>query len=353
MSTDPNPPTSAWGERQTRFFYDLTPDRILDAVETSGLRCTGRCLQLNSMENRVYEVEIEADRPELHATAPERFRVAKFYRPGRWTQSQIEAEHQFLLDLQAAEIPAIIPLHLNDGKTVGSMPDTGIFFAIFAKIGGRNPDELNELQLRSVGRLLARLHGVGALREAPERIRLDPETYGWDNLDWLLEMEVIPEEIEDRYAEVVEEIADRSFPWFEAASFQRIHGDAHLGNLLWNDQGPFWVDFDDMVMGPPVQDLWLIAPGRDNDSRRNFSILLEAYCEMEEFDRSSLRLIEPLRALRYVHFSAWIARRWEDVAFQRKFEFFGSDRYWREQLADLEESLFEIRNQGLPGDYDS
>ncbi len=334
-------PPSAWGDKQTRFFYGLTPDLILDAVEATGLRSTGRCLQLNSMENRVYEVEVEPPpgTPPAHPTAPENFRVAKFYRPGRWTPAQIQDEHQFLADLCSAEIPTVAPLPLLSDSTLGTMETTGIHFAVFPKIGGRSPDELNAFQLDAIGRLLARLHNVGAARPAPARLTLDPETYGWDNLDYLLDTEAIPAEISSRYADAVEEICDRSFPWFEATPTLRLHGDAHLGNLLWSDTGPFWVDFDDMVNGPAIQDLWLVAPGRDPDALAARERLLDAYRTMREFDPRELRLIEPLRALRYIHFAAWISRRWADPAFPRKFEFFGTKRYWEQQLADIEEII--------------
>lgn len=332
---------SAWGSRETRFFYQLTPDIILDAVEATGLRATGRFLQLNSMENRVFEVEVEPDLSVLpnHRTGPENFRVIKFYRPGRWTSEQIADEHQFLADLWEADIPVVRPLPLQDGASLGTLHGIGIHYAVFPKIGGRCPDELNPFQLDAIGRLLARLHNVGAARPAPSRITLDPETYGWDNVDYMLETDVIPREIRDRYADVVEEICDRSFPWFEAATTLRLHGDAHLGNLLWSEAGPFWVDFDDMVNGPAIQDLWLVAPGRDPDGIAARERLLDAYRTMREFDSRELRLIEPLRALRYIHFSAWISRRWADPAFQRKFDDFGTKRYWQQQLADLEEIL--------------
>lgn len=333
-----NPP-SAWGDKRTRYFYGLTPDLILDAVETAGFRCTGRVLQLNSMENRVFEAEIVPPPGTNPPHGPDRFRVVKFYRPGRWSPAQISAEHQFLADLQAAEIPAVAPIQLATGSTLGTEPHTSIHFAVFPKVGGRSPDELNPFQLDSIGRLLARLHNVGAARTAPARITLDPETYGWDNLDYLLDSDAIPPDLAGPYADAVEEICDRSFPWFEQAAPLRLHGDAHLGNLLWNDLGPFWVDFDDMVNGPAIQDLWLVVPGRDPDALAARQRLLDAYQSMRAFDPAELRLIEPLRALRYVHFSAWIHRRWADPAFPRKFELFGTKRYWQQQLADLREIL--------------
>jgi len=333
----------AWGDRETEFFYELTPDRILEAAELAGVRCTGRTLPLNSMENRVYEVEIEVD-PAAVRTASDKARILKFYRPGRWSRAQILEEHQFLLDLREADVPVVAPLPLAGGATLGTAPAAEVFFAAFPKVGGRHPDEMDEERLMRVGRLLGRMHNVGASREAPHRLRLDLETYGMTNLDYLLESEAIPERIEEAYATTVEEICDLAAPWFDAAAVQRIHGDCHLGNLIWNEaDGPFWVDFDDMVQGPPVQDIWLVVPGRDDESLLRREALLRGYEEMREFDRRTLRLIEPLRALRFVHFSAWIAKRWTDPAFPRRFEHFGTERYWQEQLGDLREQLALIR----------
>jgi Ser/Thr protein kinase RdoA (MazF antagonist) len=329
----------AWGQSETQFFFELTPDVILDAVEAAGFRCTGRVLPLNSMENRVYEVELELDEGVTPVTPSEKFRIVKFYRPGRWTEAQILEEHQFLQDLEAAEIPAVAPLKFSDGSTLKKLAKGEIWYTVFPKVGGRSPDELSEDQLEQVGRLLARLHQVGATREAPNRIQLNPHTYGIENLNYLLKAKAIPAEIENRYQTVVNRICDISTPWFDEKTFQRIHGDCHLGNLLWGSAGLFWVDFDDMVRGPKVQDLWLLIPGRDQDARRQLNALLEGYEQMLPFDRSTLRLIEPLRALRFVHFSAWISKRWSDPAFPKYFAHFGSARYWQEQLADLEDQL--------------
>ncbi len=326
---------------ETKFFFELTPERILDAVETLGVRCTGRCLQLNSMENRVYEVEIELDRePESPA---ERFRVVKFYRPGRWTVEQIGEEHRFLLDLKAADIPVVAPLEFPDGSTVKRVGELEIYFAIFPKVGGRSPDELGDDQLLWLGRLMARIHTIGAQREAPHRLRLNPATYGIDNLKYLLDSGVVPPETKAAYRSVVERICTLVEPWFGEVKTQRIHGDCHLGNILWGRDGPFFVDFDDMVVGPCIQDLWLIVPGREE---RQLQTLVSGYELMRPFDRNSLRLIEPLRALRFVHFTAWIARRWHDPAFQRVFPNFGSGGYWGEQLSDLNDQFSIISSGG-------
>lgn len=327
--------SSAWGQSETQYFFDLHPDRILSTVELLGVRCTGRVIPLNSLENRVFEVEIDDDSKSISPKV-----VAKFYRPGRWTEAQILEEHQFLFDLQEADIPVVAPKKFADGKTVQLVKGTNVLAAVFPKQRGRNPDELSFGQLAWLGRLLARVHNVGVLKDAPNRLVLDPVIYGLNNLQSLLDNEAIPENMEERYSEVVREICEISAPQFGAAHYQRIHGDCHFGNILWGDEGPFLVDFDDMVVGPCVQDLWLLSPGRNAEQ---LDTLIAGYEEMREFDRSTLQLIEPLRALRFVHFSAWIEKRWDDPAFQNAYPLFGTDKYWREQLSDLEELLEIIR----------
>ena len=333
---------SPWGA-ETQFFYDLTPDRILDAFERStGLRSTGRCLALNSMENRVYEIEIETEEKLRHPW--ERFRILKFYRPGRWNENQILDEHRFLQQLCDDEIPAVAPQPFLDGKTLHLDGSTGLWYTVFPKVGGRSPYELDEDQLKMCGRLLARLHSVGGVSDAEHRVHLTPDTYGRNSLSWLLEKQIIPIQFEKRYEAVVTEICDRTQHLFEKFPVQRIHGDCHLGNLLWGDQGPFWVDFDDMVMGQCVQDLWLMIAGRDEHGLKQMSFLLEGYEQMRDFSRESLALIEPLRALRFVHFNAWISKRWEDKSFQRAFPQYETIGFWQEQVSDLDEQLRVIEN---------
>jgi len=328
---------SPLGSPETRFFFEITPERILDAVETIGVRATGRFLALNSMENRVYEVEIELDeKPKKPSDA---FRVIKFYRPGRWTREQIAEEHEFLLDLVEYEIPVVAPLKNAEGETVFQVPGMEIYFAVFRKQGGRNPAELDDAQMLQVGRLLARLHSVGSTKRAPHRLRVSPENVAIRSLDFLLESKILPPEIELSYEQLVRQIVAVSGPWFGGVPLQRIHNDCHLGNLLWGDEGPFWVDFDDMAEGPCVQDVWLFLPGRDEYAQAKLQLLLEGYEQMRAFDRSTLRLIEPLRAMRMIYFTAWIGKRWEDPAFKRAFVEYNTPKYWREQLSQLQEQL--------------
>lgn len=340
---------SVWGDHQTEYFFELTPDRVLDAVEASGLLCTGRCVTLNSMENRVYEVELEFDEDEQETfqSPSERYRIVKFYRPGRWSREQILDEHQFLSDLQEHEIPAIAPQVFPDGKgTLAQTSESGILYTLFPKVGGRAPDELTDEQAERIGRLAARIHNVGALKEGKNRIKIGPDTYGMPNLQYLLDENKIPMDLESRIAGAVEKICEVSRPWFDSTDIHRIHGDCHFGNLLWNDQGPFFLDFDDMVRGPAIQDLWLIVPGVDAEAKRKFEILLDGYTQMREFDRGSLRLVEPLRALRFIHFAAWIAKRWDDPAFPNAFPHFDSRRYWEELTSDLEMQKERVLEKG-------
>ncbi len=327
----------SWGANATQYFFEITPERVLAAVESAGLQCTGRCSALNSMENRVYEVEIELDSPPRKHS--DRFRIVKFYRPGRWSEAQILDEHTLLNECIEAEIPVIAPLRFEDGSTLRREPVSGIYFCLFPKMGGRAPDELQSEQMLQVGRLLGRIHTVGASHPAPNRLKLTPTLYGERSLEFLREKNVIPAEIAPRYIETAHAFLERSKVMYADVTLQRIHGDCHRGNLLWVDGGPFFLDFDDMIMGPVVQDFWLLIPGRDDESQAGLEALIEGYEQFRSFDRSTLRLIEVLRGLRFLHFSAWIAKRWEDPAFPLHFPQYGTERYWDEQLADLRDQL--------------
>ena len=320
----------------TQAFFELTPERVLDSVEILGGRCTGRVMALNSMENRVYEVELDVDLPP-DAARWDAFRVAKFYRPGRWTEAQILEEHSFLQENKAVEIPVVVPLVFPDGRTLAQVPGTAMYYAVFPKVSGRILDEMSESELRQIGRLLARMHAVGSRTKFAHRMKLTVESYGYSNLEFLRTERLIPASVEGHYIAVAERIFKASEPWFKETSTQRLHGDCHIGNILWASQACSIVDFDDSLEGPCVQDIWLLTPGRDPQTERNRELLLEGYEMMRDFDRGSMRLIEPLRALRMVHFTTWIAKRFEDPAFKRIFVDYGSERYWREQLIALQE----------------
>ena len=313
-------------------FFSLTPDRVMAAVEALLGRRATLCYPLNSLENRVYEVELD-DRARV---------VAKFYRPGRWSDAQVAEEHAFLADLVAAEIPAVAPLPWPDGGTARRDPETGILCALFPRVGGRAPEEFTDAQLERLGALLGRVHNVGASRAAPHRVALTVDTYGRASRDTLLAAPTLPSALARPLDAACEALFARIEPLFEGVAVHRVHGDCHPGNLLWGRDGAFFLDFDDMVTGPAVQDVWMLVPGSDADARRQRDVLLGAYGQFREFDRATLRLIEPLRALRYLHYAAWITRRWADPSFPRVFPQYGEARYWSELVADLSEQLARV-----------
>ena len=320
----------ATSERQ-HSFYDLTPERILEAVETSGLACTGTCYALNSYENRVYEVEVEEESGSLGR------RIVKFYRPGRWSDDAILEEHSFLRELAAEELAVAAPEPLADGQTLQHSESTGIPFAIFPKIIGRDRDELDERSLRPLGHLLARIHNVGRSRSFQHRPNLDVETLGYRSLRAILDSQSLPDNLRPGYEAIVTQLLTAIEPQFNAVSVQRLQGDCHLGNIIWKDDLPTCIDFDDIVTGPVVQDLWMLVPGRDDESRRRFDILVNAYELLGLLNRDSLRLIEPLRTLRMIRYAAWILSHREDPAFARAFPYFGTEQYWARHIEDLRE----------------
>ncbi|MCA9537423.1 MAG: serine/threonine protein kinase [Myxococcales bacterium] len=316
-------------------FHQLTPDQVIGAVERAGHACTGRAIALNSYENRVYQVE-RADGEWL---------VGKFYRPGRWSVEALDDEHDFIYALDDAGVPVVVPLDLDgDGGTIGTLTGEaeGIHYALYPRVRGRPPEEFNDEQLDVIGRALAELHDVGDEGPAPARPVLDPDTYGRAELEWLLRHDALPREVRDGYAYTVEALLDRIAPLFADVPLHRIHGDCHPGNLLWTPSGPVFLDFDDMRIGPAAQDVWMLVPSYDKDGDRQRARLLDAYREVRDFPGAWLDLVEPLRALRFVHYSAWIARRWKDPVFQRTFGHFGDIRYWQREIDDLREQIARI-----------
>ena len=326
------------GKNGNEFFFNLTPDTVIKALEVSGFEPTGHCMALNSYENRVYDLKLTDD---SHV-------VGKFYRPGRWTKEQILEEHAFLLELAENEIPVCAPLHFSDGETIHEIE--GIYYALWPRTGGRVPDELNDEELRILGRLLARIHNIGASKQADNRIRLTGTSYGLESLTFLTEHDFIPQQFLDRYGNAVKEIATIYDTLSAEVPFYRIHGDCHRGNLLNGNAGWFFLDFDDFLTGPAVQDVWLLVPARDKEGLRQRDIFLDAYGLFRDFNPSWLRLIEPLRALRYIRYAAWIARRWDDPAFPAAFPHFGTVQYWETETSDLEEQLeyFHKNTEDLP-----
>ncbi|MEW6443162.1 MAG: serine/threonine protein kinase [bacterium] len=320
------------------FFFQLTPDVVLKALEMSGFEPTGHCMALNSYENRVYDLRLRGG---SHV-------VSKFYRPGRWSREQIMEEHEFLLELQADEVPVCAPLRFSDGETIHEIE--GIYYAVWNRTGGRIPDELTENVVQMLGRLLARIHNVGAVKRTTHRISLTGEQYGLKPLAFLVERDFLPSHCTERYARAVREIVEIYETLRNDIPFHRIHGDCHLGNLLNGAAGWFFLDFDDFLSGPAVQDFWMIVPERDDTGLRQRRLFLDAYRVFRDFDDAWLRLIEPLRSLRYIHYAAWIAKRWDDPAFPAAFPHFGTVQYWEEQTADLEDQLEYIhaRKGDLP-----
>jgi len=313
-------------------------------VERTGVKATGRVLQLNSMENRVFEVEIECEHP---ATKYDRFRVIKFLRPGRWSLDSVLEEHSFLQALVAHEVPVAAPLLFESGKTIEMDPESGILAVVFPRIGGRSPDELSPEDYRKMGRLIARMHVVGKSLSIRHRLELTPQTYATDNLDWLYQHRTLPGELENRYFDLAVEASDLSNDLFAAVELQPVHGDCHLGNILSVTGGLFFVDFDDMVVAPQIQDLWLLVSGTDEYGHQQMNWLLEGYEDMAKIDRDQLRIVEVLRFLRYVHYSTWIAKRWSDPAFPRSFPHFGTHDYWLGQMRDMEVQLRAIKEMVL------
>lgn len=306
-------------------FFTLTPKLAMSVVEKLGPRSTGFCFALNSYENRVFELELEGGTRV----------VAKFYRPGRWSRDTILDEHRFMLELEAQDIPVGAPMPLQGSETLVEVD--GLYCAVFKKVRGRSPEDMKPPDLERIGRLIARMHNAGEWKPAANRRKLTVEEFGDKSLDALLELGRIPKKLEDAYVQVAEDIFDWLDPRLAALKTLRVHGDLHRGNLLENKEGYWLVDFDDMVMGPAVQDLWLLLPGRDEASLEERASLIKGYESMRKFDRQELAIVEGLRALRVVHYSAWIARRFHDPAFVRTFEHFKENRYWEDELNQLRE----------------
>lgn len=309
------------------FFFRLTPDRILSTLEDAGFHLTGHIMTLNSYENRVFDLKQDDG---SHV-------VAKFYRPGRWSREEIAAEHQFIDDLARDEIPVCAPMALPEGDTIGE--SAGIFFAVWPRTGGRMPDEFSDDELAMLGRLLARIHNNGAAKEEKRRPELTSRRYALEPLEYLLARDFLPAHLRERYAEMVREVAAIYDERVAGIPFHRIHGDCHLGNLLKGRDGWFFLDFDDFLAGPAVQDLWMLVPARDTEGRRQREVFLEGYRTFRDFDESWLRLVEPLRALRFIYHSYWIAKRWDDPAFPAAFPHFGTEAYWEDETADLADQL--------------
>lgn len=314
-------------------FAALSPDLVLDALASIGLHGDGRLLALNSYENRVYQVGMEEGAPI----------VAKFYRPARWSDVAILEEHAFVQELAEREIPVVPALALGGEDGSGTLHHfSGFRFAVFPRHGGRAPELDDRSTLEWMGRFIGRIHATGAVRAYQARPTLDVVSFGDDARDWLLAHDFIPPDLVDAYRSVVSQALDGVRRCYDRAGevrLIRLHGDCHCGNVLWTDGGPHFVDFDDSRMGPAIQDLWMLLSGERADMVRQMSDLLAGYEDFFEFDERELHLVEALRTLRLIHYSAWLARRWDDPAFPAAFPWFNTQRYWQDRILELREQI--------------
>ncbi len=317
-------------------FYNLDPEKVLLAAEQAGFSPTGEFTQLNSYENRVFDIKLEEA---LKDAAQTKNVIAKFYRPQRWSRAAIEEEHEFLISLKNEGIPAVAPL-LHNGSSILEVDD--MFVSFFPKVLGRMPQEFLDGELKKVGRLMAQVHNVGARKEALHRPVLDSSYYGgWDTLDFLEDW--IAPEVRDRYVRVAEDILYAIDDTFNPEEFIRIHGDCHKGNLLNNGQQFFLVDFDDFVNGPVIQDFWMLLSGDEDQLDDEKYQIIEGYEELREFPDHQWNMIPMLRGLRIISYAGWIAKRWEDPSFPRLFPEFNTFSYWAEEVEALEKIAWKIK----------
>jgi len=314
-------------------FSHLTPDHVIEHVEKAlNCRCTNMCRQLNSYINRVYEIQTEDGR----------WIIVKFYRPGRWSRDALLDELQFLHELAKDEIPVVAPL-VSDGDGLLE-DDQGVFFTLFPKMGGRPLVEPSRERWVELGRLLARVHEVGARHGPRDRVRLHPEHVTLDHLEAILQSEFPYDGLRRQYGDLVDDLIEIIAPMFDDTELIRIHGDCHAQNLLDRPDEPLrLIDFDDMALGPSVQDLWMLLPDRLEHSRPEVALILEGYEMFRELPPAELRLIEPLRAMRYIHYTAWCARQKADGGFNRLSPDWGSQQYWQREIDDLQKQVALIR----------
>ena len=320
-------------------FHDLTPDTVITLVEQAlGTRCTNLCRPLISYINRVYELEGE-DGTGL---------VAKFYRPDRWSAEGLQDEHSFILELAAQEIPVVAPLKLKNNSTLGS--NGKMNFAVFPKKSGRSFDEYTDDQWLELGHLLGRTHSVGAGRSPVDRITMAPDESTRQQVDYILGSGLVQPDLVSKYQTLTDLLIKEIIPLFDNTEMILIHGDCHFSNLIYRPDESFYIiDFDDMAMGPPVQDFWMLLPGYMEDSLVEIDIFLEGYETFRNFDRRTLRLIEPLRAMRFIHYTAWCAHQVTEDGESRVIEDFGSHAYWQTEINDLADQLERIRSGSQSG----
>jgi len=332
--------------------YDtLTPDVVLDAVDTAGYLSDGRLLALNSYENRVYQVGLEGAPPQSKGRPGlprDGWLVAKFYRPRRWSDAAIREEHAFTQALSELEIPVVAPLADERGETLFS--HAGFRFALYPRCGGRWPDLEDPDKLVWLGRFLGRIHALGAARSFAHRPTLDVASFGDASVEYLRAAGVILDDLQTAYFSLAADVLGQVEAAFQRAGQVaqiRLHGDCHPGNILWTDDGPHFVDFDDARSGPAIQDIWMLLSGERREMTLQLDEILAGYIEFMDFDPRELHLIEPLRTLRMVHYSAWLARRWDDPSFPQNFPWFSEPRYWEEQILALREQAAAMNEPPL------
>lgn len=310
----------------------LTPDVVLDSVAAAGYPPDGRLLGLNSYENRVYQVWLDDGQ----------VIVAKFYRPGRWSDAQIDEEHEFARELAEREIPVVAAL--------ASLRFHEFRIAIYPRRGGRPPELDDPKTLEWIGRFIARIHSVGAARPFRHREALNVQAFGHESRRFLLAGNFVPADLLEAWKAVTEQALTAVEHCYERAGDVRsirLHGDCHPGNILWTDQGPHFVDLDDARMGPAIQDLWMLLSGDRASMTRQLGDVLAGYRDFAELDRRELHLLEALRTLRLIHYSAWIARRWDDPAFPAAFPWFDTQRYWQDRILELREQIALMNEEPL------
>lgn len=322
----------------TQSYQALEPDQVLDAVESQGLVCDHRLLPLNSFENRVYQVGLEDAEPV----------IAKFYRPGRWSDAAIQEEHDFSRELATADLRVVPPRPNHLGETL--LHQGPFRFALFPRAGGRAPELDNYANLVQLGRFLGRMHAVGAAGEFRHRPALTIQTYGVEPRRFLLDHGFIPPELTEAYKSLTRDVLQRVEWCFERAgdvAAIRVHADFHIGNILWTDTGASVVDLDDARTAPAVQDIWMLISGDREDRTAGLHALLEGYTQFHDFDPRELHLIEALRTLRLIHYYGWIARRWTDPAFPGMFSWFNTQRCWEDHILTLREQAAAMDEEPL------
>lgn len=311
-------------------FAALDPTLIIDSVESLQLESDARIFPLNSYENRVYQIGIEDD--------IQKRLIGKYYRPNRWTDEQILEEHLFTQELADLEIPVVAPLLFNR-QSLHHFKNYR--FALYPQRGGRTAELDNSEHLEWIGRFLGRIHLAGASKSFIHRPSISVTEFATSSAEYLLSKRFIPDYLEEAYQSLTDDIIKLLNERFDATTFEsiRLHGDCHRGNILWTDDGPHFVDFDDCRTGPAIQDLWMLLSGDSQDQQQQLNHVLDGYFEFAELDTKELQLIEPLRCLRLMHYASWLAKRWTDPAFPMNFPWFNTTNYWEQHVLELREQF--------------